>query len=200
MKRIGFVASLLLKATVLVLLVLTPIAISFKPYYTPERPSYPAVFDDPQYLLKAFFIATGLIGGTLVVVLVVLYLIFGRPYQKSQLVLHFCITICAVALGWHVLPYCANGIFQASIGNADFGDFDPKNLMPTIWIGETWLDIALLLYPVLFVGGFILISMTIIMASRKHFTKSQLAQISMFLILTVLAFVLFPEIANWIMD
>lgn len=200
MNKLGFITSRALKVIVYVLLALTPIAISFKPYYTPDKPGYPAVFDDPQYLLKAIFIATGLIGGVLAVVFTMLYLIFTRPHQKSQLILQLSMTLCVVALGWHIFPYCVNGLFQASLGNAEFGDFDPKRLMPTIWIGETWLDIALLLYPILFVGSFILILMTIIMSLRKNLTKRQTLPIAIFLIITVLTFVLFLEVGDWMMD
>lgn len=200
MNKIGFISSLLLKVIVFALLALTPIAILFKPYYTAEKPGYPAVFEDPQYLSKAFFIATGLIGGVLAIVSTILHLIFTRPYNKPRLILHLSMTICAIAMGWHIFPYCVNGKFQTFLGNADFGDFDPKRLMPTIWIGETWLDIALLLYPILFVCSFILILMTIIMALRKNLTKKQILQISIFLIITVLTFALFPAIGDWIMD
>lgn len=200
MKKINFIASLSLKATVFILLLLTPIAISFKPYYTPEKPGYPAVFDDPQYLLKAFFIATGLIGGILAVVSTVLYLITSRPLNKPQLVVQPSMAVCVVALGWHVFPYCVNGLFQASLGNANFGDFDPKRLMPTIWIGETWVTIAFLLYPILIVVTFVLILMTITMILQKALTKRQLLQTFVFLIITVLSFINLPLFLEWIMD
>lgn len=200
MKKINFITSLSLKAIVFILLFLTPIAISFKPYYTPEKPGYPAVFDDPQYLLKAFFIATGLIGGILAVVSTILYLITTRPLNKPQLVIQLSMAVCAVALGWHVFPYCVNGLFQASLGNADFGDFDPKRLMPTIWIGEIWSDIALFLFPILIVTNFILILMTINMALRKNLTSRETLLISIFLIITVLTFINFPQFGEWIMD
>lgn len=200
MNKIGFISSLLLKVIVFVLLALTPMAISFTPYYTPEKPGYPAVFDDPQYLLKAFFIATGLIGGILTILFIILYFIFARPHHKQQLVLHLSMAICAIALGWHIFPYCVNGIFQVSLGNADFGDFDPHRLMPTIWLGEIWFIVTVLFYPILIVVSFILILMTTIMALRKGLSKRQTLQISLFLIITILSFVILPGYLNWIMD
>ena len=200
MNKFGFITSRALKGVVFVLLVLTPIAISFKPYYTPDKPGYPVVFDDPQFLLKTFFIATGLIGGVLTILLVILYFIFARPHPKQQLVLHSSIAICAIALGWHIFPYCVNGIFQVSLGNADFGDFDPHRLIPTIWIGETWFIITVLFYPILIVASFILILMTVIMTLRESLSKTQALQISFFLIITVLSFVILPGYLNWIMD
>jgi len=201
MNKIGSVSTLLLKVIVFVLLTLTPIAILFKPYYPNAGYGlYPAVFEDPKYLLKAFFIATGLIGVALAVVSIILYLLFTRPHQKPQIVLHLSMTICAIALGLYVFPYCVNGIFQASLGNANFGDFDPTSLMPTIWIGEIWCDIAFLFFPIQIFVSAILILMTMSMITRKNLTRRQTLQIALFLIVTVLSFVILPGYLNWIMD
>jgi hypothetical protein len=97
-----------------------------------------------------------------------------------------------MALGWHVFPYSVNGIFLASLGNVNFGDFDPTSLMPSIWIGEVWCDIAFLFFPIQILMSAILILMTMSMMAQKNLTRPETLQISLFLITTVLSFVILP--------
>lgn len=150
-----------------VMLLLTPYAMTFSPYegiYTDK--AWPATLHlDPLYPVRAGLIVGGLIGAVLSVALLIWELIRKSTQvlemsMGSDLILQMSITICSLSIGWAAFPYWVNGVFQAYIGNAPLSSlslFDPQYLMPTIWIGEIWslgvlliFVTALCAFPILF--------------------------------------------------
>src|SRR5262245_26932563 len=125
------------------LLIAAPFAMSFTPYgnICTDLP----IQGDPLYRIRASLIFGGLFSSVLSIILL-LWQLMKKSNQilettvVSNVVLQMSITICSLAVGWVAFPYWVNGVFQGYRGNrpADcyLSFFDPKNLMPMIWIGE----------------------------------------------------------------
>jgi hypothetical protein len=121
---------------------------------------------DPLYTLRAIIVAGGLISPFLSLALLLWHIERANDqcldtFIFSNMLWHSSAVICSFCLGWGAFPYWASGAFQAYLGNGPEGPliaFDPKRLMPAIWVGEVWylgmiciLVVAILLSMAIFV-------------------------------------------------
>jgi hypothetical protein len=194
----------LLQGVILALMLMVmPYAMTLMPYegvYNYEG-QYPRLDLDHLYVLRAGLIIAGLLGAILSLVFLGWGLL-GRGKTGSGVVLQISMAICSSCIGWAAFPYWVNGVFQAYLGHAPkpyLSLFDPKRLMPMIWIGEIWrLGVLLILAAAVFAGP-ILLFFNLLTAIKYRTWKQSIATI---LCLTITAAVLFfsPKYWGWFID
>ena len=108
---------------------------------------------DPIFLLRAGLIIWGLLAPFLAMV------IFFREVNtkstevestkiQSIIIWHLSVILCLICVGWIAFPYLVNGIFRAYHwgGPCYLNAYDPKDLMPMIWLGGVWYIIAIAIF------------------------------------------------------
>jgi hypothetical protein len=130
------------------MVLIAPLAMLFTPYegmFTGEK-WHGSLDMDSLYHLRVGLIIGGMVGavmsvGLLLVDMVKRFNVVLEPRVGTDLVLQMSMAICSLSLGWAAFPYRINGVFQGYSGNAPVPYtylYDPKHLMPMIWIGEVW--------------------------------------------------------------
>jgi hypothetical protein len=162
---------------------------------------------DPLYGVRATFIIGGLIASILSVAVLIRELIkrfdeIMEPKMVRTLVLQASLAICSASIGWAAFPYWVNGVFQAYRGNGPdctLNVYDPKELMPMIWIGEVWRLGVLLICIVAFFGGLWLLLASVILLIREREWK-QCVPTLICLTITVAALFLQDGYGTWLAD
>ena len=132
-------------AVLTLLLLLSPLAISFEPRGVHRSGLVPQVSArDMNNGARTIVIAAGLIGACLAALAASLRVtrtgaVLGTTTSLAAAVL-------SVALGWCLFPYWANGVYVAHTMSV-VPDLDPKALPPMTWIGEFWRLPAAILWP-----------------------------------------------------
>lgn len=191
--------SLVAQIIILGLLLLSaPYAMSFTPY---ERIATDGVWNAPIRLDPMYSIRAGLIIGGLVCALssfsLLLYTIIKRC--GSDLILRASLTLCSIYIGWAVFPYWVNGMFQAYSGNAPVDDFDPKALIPMIWIGEIWrLGALTVLFGAFWLGIVLLIFNTGNLIKYKDIWR----RVAVYICLAIIGIIMIlsPHHGRWLID
>jgi hypothetical protein len=192
------------QAIVLILLLfVTPYAMTFTPYEKifDEGVWQVSLRSDPIFYLRAILIVFGLLGGALSA-LIAIEGLNRQNFGANNQILLISMGLCSLTIGWVAFPYWINGMFQTYSGfytHEGLHDFDPKALMPMIWIGEIWrLGVIVIFLSVLF-GGPLIFLANIILTLRKRSWMKGLATI-IFLVLTSLIYFLSPKYGYWIGD
>lgn len=182
------------------LVVTSPFALSFTPY--------PRIFtdgvwnapfqSDPIFPIRAGFIIGGMLAAILSAYLLVWEIAKGKE-NASVRVLQASMALCSLQIGWVAFPYWVNGIFQAYAGNRRVADFDPKGLMPGIWMGEFWRLSASLIYLETFAAVIALFVFNIDTTLSKRKWKQGVATI-ICLAMTFAIFYLTPNYLEWLAD
>jgi len=183
----------------LLLLFLIPYAMSFTPYegiYQNGGPWEAPLNLDPLYTTRAILIAVGLLGSAISSVLLIWKLkIFNG---KTPLAPHFSMTLFSLATGWIFLPYWVNGMYQAYSGNTLVVDFDPKALMPYIWIGDIWT------FGVVGIILIIILMLALVLSEIIHdfriIKRKDLIITIFFLAITLTLYLLSPNYGGWFID
>lgn len=201
------ITPVLLQSVILALmLILTPYAMTFTPYegiYSEGVWNTPFHLD-PLYTLRASLIATGLLAGFLSFVLLV-WEIIRNNWRGSDFILQISMTLCSLSIGWAAFPYWVNGMFQAFSGNphvlekAPVLNFDPKALMPAIWIDGVWYLGVLLIFVVAIIAIPILLLFNFTF-SIKHRTWKQGIATAICLAIPIAIFFLSPNYLRWLGD
>jgi hypothetical protein len=91
-------------------------------------------------------------------------------------------------------------MYQAYKGNARVGDFDPKALVPMVWIGEFWrLGVWIFHLAAIFGGPCLLIALLVPAISRNR--PPWLTAFSFLSLAVTMCTLLFsPRYAEWLMD
>jgi hypothetical protein len=188
------------------LIIFAPFAMSFTPHgnICTDLP----IRAEPLYRIRASLILGGLLGSVLSVTLLLWHLSkksneILETTVVSNVALQMSITICSVVIGWVAFPYWVNGVFQGYRGNlpADcyLGAFDPKDLMPMIWIGEIWrLGVVLIFLASIFVGAALLLVSLPLTIKGKNW-KEGIATVAC-LAITAAIFFLSPGYGTWLGD
>ena len=163
---------------------------------------------DPLYGIRASLILGGLVVSVLSFTLMLWQLIKKRNQiletrLVSKVALELSVTFCSLAIGWVAFPYWVNGVFQGYRGNrpADcyLSAFDPKYLMPMIWVGEIWrLGVMLIFLAGIFIGPALLL---VSLASTIK-AKSWKEGVATVVCLAITGAILFlsPGYATWLAD
>jgi hypothetical protein len=181
------------------LLALTPYAMTFTPFqgiyiFGP----YEAAYDtDPLQARRAGLIAFGL-GGTVLASIETFWVLYRRPDVSSMLTCVAAWFACAV-IGWKSFPYWVTGVFAAYSGRAPLADFDPKALIPMIWLGELWRFGVLLLYPTVLLVAPAAIVGSILFFHRRAYARSAVP-VACASIGLVFLFCFSPGYVHWLMD
>lgn len=190
---------LLQRIILFLVLLASPYAMTFTPYeriYTEGVWNTP--FDsDPLYLLRAGLITAGWLAGFLSFVSLV-WGLSQRNWKGRDLVLEASITLCSLSIGWAAFPYWINGLFQAYSGNAQVVDFDPKALIPTVWMGGIWYLGVLAIYLCVCIVSPILLLINFVLF-EKRFWKQCVAT-SICLTISAAIFFLSPNYLRWLAD
>lgn len=182
-----------------VLVVLSPLAMSFGPYSEIAREgvwsgTYRA---NPSYPLRAFLIGFGLLA-TIAAGVVAVRTFRLEGWSRESVVTISAFVACW-AVGWHSYPYWVNGVFRAS-ELAVGGAFDPKALPPMTWIGELWRLPVIFGYPV----GFLWAAASLLVAVRSIIARKGASLWGWGVVvssgITVAALFYCPEYGTWLMD
>jgi hypothetical protein len=192
---------LLLQSVILILLIIfTPYVMTFAPY---ERIYMDGVWSTPwhldsQYSLRVILIIAGLLGGVFSF-LCLMYELKRSDWEINNVLLQASMTLCSLSIGWRSFPYWVNGVYQAHKGNARLADFDPKALMPEIWIGDIWRLGAGLISIFAIAGIPVLFLYTLISFKENKMWKPSIATVLCLAMLTAVQ-IYSPQYMNWLMD
>lgn len=186
-------------AIVVILVVLTPVAMMFTPY---QRIYTDGVYQaphsaDPLYSIRAILIVVGLLA-PIVCLGCTLAILATGPLNAARAVFQCSLTLLAGAIGWRCFPYWVNGVFQASVGQVPMADFDPKALIPGVWLGNVWLAGVLLLYPAVWLGGGCLLVAAGLAARQQGWRLAGLTVVVV--AITLGTFLVTPRYGWWLMD
>jgi hypothetical protein len=201
----AFTPILIQTALLAPLLLAAPFAMSFTAY---ERIcSDVPIQADTLYGVRATFIIGGLIASTLSVAALIWELIkrfneIIEPRMVRDLVLQASMAMRSVSVGWAAFPYWVNGVFQAYRGNGPdctLNVYDPKDLMPMIWIGEVWrLGVLLILFVSFFLGLWLLLVSVVLLIKEREWRQCVPTLIC--LTITVAALFLQSGYGTWLAD
>jgi len=204
MTKLGKILLITQVVLLLALIALTPYAMSFKPFeriYTDG--SYDAPHsEDPLYHKRVFMIGFGLIASFICLACAVVGLIL-KPRVKPLSMLKFSIALCALTLGWRTYPYWINGIHRVYTQHTDVAIrscFDPKPLMPMVWLGGIYQLSNLVLFLVIFFGAVGLITGIVHSLTRKEEKGLALWIVPVMLGIIILTLIFSPEYMTWFMD
>jgi hypothetical protein len=163
---------------------------------------------DPLYAIRASFITGGLIASALSV-LILLWDLRTRINELlelkivSNVILRMSMTICSLSIGWVAFPYWINGVFQAYRGNRPpdcyLNAFDPKALLPMIWIGDIWrLGVIFIFLVAFFIGSALLLISPVIFIKGRNWREG-VATVAC-LAITAAIFFLSPGYGTWLAD
>lgn len=190
------------------MILLAPLATLFTPYEGIFEGNWRgSLHMDSLYHLRAGLIIAGMVAavvsvGLVVVELVKRFNVVLEPIDGTNLVLQMSMAICSLSLGWAAFPYWINGVFQAYSGNAPVPYtylYDPKDLIPMIWIGEVWrLGAIGTMFSVVFAGPILFLANL----GLSFVTKSWKKGVATAICLTISAAVFFssPDYLNWLGD
>jgi hypothetical protein len=186
---------------VAILLVAAQGAMCFRPY---ERIYSDGVYSAPHSLDAVFpwrtaLVAFGLIA-SLVSIGVAVASFIGAPRDLGRLVAQLCGCLCVLNVGWKSMPYWANGMYQAYRGHAPVADFDPKALIPMVWIGDFW-RLAVLLIDLATLFGAPCLLILVLGRSMDGRCRLSLTAFSLLcLSVSVCTFVFSPRYHEWLFD
>jgi hypothetical protein len=182
-----------------VLLALTPYAMTFTPFQgIYSFGPYEAAYDtDPLQARRVGLVAFGLCG-TVLASLELLWVLYRRSQVSSMLTCVAAWFACAV-VGWKSFPYWVTGVFAAYSGRAPLADFDPKGLIPMIWLGELWRFGVLLLYPMALLVAPAALVASILCFRRRAYVRSAIP-LACASIGLVFLFCFSPDYLGWLMD
>lgn len=184
----------------LLMLALTPYAITFSPYvgiYT-DGVWFTSLDLDPLYWVRVSLIIFGLLGAILSLVFLTWEIVRGG-WKGSDLILQLSMVLCSLSIGWRSFPYWVNGMFQAYSGNARLSDFDPKALMPEIWVGQIWTYVVLIIYLLAFIGIPIILLANIVLIIRRKTWKQGIGTAICLTIISIV-FICSPDYWRWLAD
>lgn len=109
--------------------------------------------NDPIFLLRAGLIIWGLLAPFLALI-ILLWEVNTKGSEdetmklQSNVVWHLSVILCLICVGWVAFPYWVNGVFRAYHwgGPCYLNAYDPKDLMPAIWLGGVWYIIAIVIF------------------------------------------------------
>ncbi len=200
----GNVLLIIQAATLLALIALAPYAMTFGPFeriYTDGAYDAPHT-EDPLYIRRAALIGFGLIGSVVCVICAAASFAF-RPQKKSRLILQCSMALCALVIGWRTYPYWVNGIFQVYVKDPDIlgaSGFDPKPLMPMVWLGAIWWFSVLLLYPVTYFSVASLLWVMFQTRGKKWWRYPLVWTMLIIVFITIITFLITPGYFTWFMD
>jgi hypothetical protein len=168
-----------LQASLLSLLfVVAPFAMSFTPH--DQFCTDLSFQQDSLHRVRTTFIIGGLIATALSLALLAWELNIKsnhilQPAMVSSVVLQMSMALCSVSIGWAAIPYWVTGVFQAYRGNLPddcyLVVFDPKRLMPMIWMGEIWRFGVIAIFVVATLMGMALFLVTIVLLMKERLWK-----------------------------
>lgn len=185
------------------LIAFAPYAMTFGPYeriYTEGAYEAPHS-EDPLYEQRALLIGFGLIGSIVCAGCGVAASVLNCR-RHSRVVLHLSMVLCALAYGWRTYPYWVNGILEVYSGDLSMAvryQFDPKPLMPMVWIGDIWRLGVLLFYPLIIAGGLCLLVLATVIAKKEGIAAWLWASLAV-LAASVIPFLFSPGYIGWLMD
>jgi hypothetical protein len=177
----------------LLLVVLAPYAMSFRPYAP-----YAAASADSLHPRRVALVLLGLAAAVAAFVEFVAALRRTRTDIVTLAPFAAVFLACAV-VGWRSYPYWATGVYQVSIGTFPPMDQDPKRLIPMVWIGDLWRLPVLLLYLLCYVAVPALAVTVIIALWRRRFIAGLVTAVCIGItLLFMLGFS--PDYVTWLMD
>lgn len=201
----------LIQAIILgLLLVVAPYAMSFAPYesiYTYGAWHTPFHLD-PLYRIRAILIGLGIISGAFSVLLLISVLIRKLLWQgdvvlqtrnASDLILQMSMALCSATIGWGAYPYWVNGVYQAYSGDGPLWVFDPKALMPSIWIDGIWYFGVLIIFLTALIGIPLLFLSNLVLTPIARTWKRGIVTALCLLLIPVIFF-LSPGYFKWLAD
>jgi hypothetical protein len=206
MRKITLTPILIQSALLFSLLVASPFAMSFTAYQgiCNNMP----LQADPLYTLRATLIIAALIVALLSLTLLIWYLVKTRHQilhtdMADGVALQMSMTICSLTIGWVAFPYWVNGVYQAYRGigtdECTLQAYDPKFLMPTIWIGGIWaLGVLFTFGSTLFMGTIIMFETMEVWSKKRDWIHCLPTIIC--LAITVGVYLICPDYWIWLID
>ena len=105
---------------------------------------------DPLYTRRCVLVIFGLLASLATLLLAAISIMLSR--KKRTIALAVAFALCAMVVGWRMYPYWATGVFNATGGTIKTGAFDPKALIPMVWIRDLWRIPILMLHLGTFIG------------------------------------------------
>lgn len=182
------------------LLALTPYAMSFEPYAGIYEEGVAATDHtaDTLWGRRVALVAFGLVA-TGVAEVEFLRVFRRRPRDLFAVVAAGAVLLAVAVLGWRSYPYWATGVYRVCERGEFTFEFDPKSLIPMVWVGELWRMPVVLLYPVV---PFVALYGLIIAGCALFRRRAAPALVILFAIgVAALFFVDFsPDYMTWLMD
>jgi hypothetical protein len=157
---------------------------------------------DPLYAVRRCLMIYGFVVCILSPCLLA-YELIRKKWRGNDIVLHLSMVLLSCTIGWAAYPYWVNGMFQAYIGRAPWGDFDPRPLIMhtwvSTWIAPGWPIGVLILFLVSLLAIPSLLLLALIFSIRERIWSKGIAT-ALNLGMTAAFFFLSPNYWRWFWD